>query len=106
MDALFYQVHYYNSCSPSNSTLNNRIDYFHILSPKTQVVAVSCFISAGYFNDPGHWALANEKQTSKPDFTFRRELELEGEGGQDQPPHFPTSRRLEALPLEPLIMRN
>lgn len=65
MDALFYQVHYCNSCLPSNSTLNNGIDYFHIPSPKMQVVAVSCFISEECFNDPGHWALADEKSLNQ-----------------------------------------
>lgn len=61
VDALFYQVHYCNSCLPSNSTLNNGIDYFHIPSLQMHVVAVPCFISEERFNDPGHGALANKK---------------------------------------------
>lgn len=77
VDALLYQAQCYTSCSPSSSSLNNGIDYFHIPSPKTRAVEVSCFISEEYFNDPSHCTLANEKQVSKADFPFCRKWEVQ-----------------------------
>lgn len=77
-----YHVCYYKSCSPSDSALHNAIDYLHILSPKTPVVSASCFISAGYWNDTGHRALAKENQVSKPDFRLCRKSGLKRRGSR------------------------